>query len=248
MRRVRERFVTAERANNHDLDALLPLFEHASHDLRAATDDALQAAMAWLSAQNDSRWAFLSRNSAQESDRYAELQERVHVLERLIEEYGQDGRSAIVEPFRDFFDPETGKLRHLEKQDEGAEDGSSRLFAPGSLFTVLAASDNLVVYSAAVLSFSTQLATIAEKRRRNKVWWPTGLRKIGKLLAGKGPQTAGVLPDGDDPDRIHDVGDEEHENEDDETLVGERGEKSGKAKAAKKEKTVFERAFESSGA
>ncbi|GJN93345.1 hypothetical protein Rhopal_006398-T1 [Rhodotorula paludigena] len=246
MRRVRERFVTAERANNHDLDALLPLFEHASRDLRAATDDALQATMAWLSAQNDSRWAFLSRNSAHESDRLAELQERVQVLERLIEEYRQDGRSAIVEPFRDFFDPETGKLRHLEVQDEESEDGSFRLFAPGSLFTVLAASDNLVVYSAAVLSFSTQLATLAEKRRRNKVWWPTGLRKIGKLLAGRGPQTAGVLPDGDDPDRIHDVGDEEHENEDDETLVGERGEKSGKAKAAKKEKTVFERAFESS--
>ncbi|GAA5952078.1 hypothetical protein JCM10213_005355 [Rhodosporidiobolus nylandii] len=224
MQRARERFGAAEQRNNHDLRALLPIFETASSPLRTATDAALEGAMSWLIEQNNTRWGILSsrmRISPEEAERRLHVQqEKVAQLEAAIRAYRADGREALVEPFQDFFDPKTGKLlaRHPRDADGDTEDGGA-IFAPGSLFTLLSASDNLVVFAEAVLAFVKKAADLQQRRRQNKLWWPTGLRKIGKLLVGgkKGIKATG---EGEDPDTVEDVG-EEHDEE------GAAGEKSG---------------------
>ncbi|KPV71578.1 uncharacterized protein RHOBADRAFT_31005 [Rhodotorula graminis WP1] len=237
MQRVRERLGGAERQNKHDLGSLLPVFASASHDLREASDGALVAAMDWLTAQNDSRWRYVSRGKAQEADRFADLQAQVERLEREIDLYRSERRKAVLEPFADFFDPHTGHLRPF------AERGPDKLFAPGSLFTILAASDNLTQYSTAVLSFSSHLSALAERRRTNHLWLPSGLRRVGNLVKGRhGESGPTALGDGEDPDSVPDVGDESDEEEDHPVL--QKKEQKRKKNKDDKPKTRFEEVME----
>lgn len=241
MQRMRERLGGAERQNKHDLGSLLPVFASASHDLRSASDGALVAAMDWLTAQNDSRWRYVSRGKAQEADRFADLQTQVERLEREIDTYRSERRKAVLEPFADFFDPSTGKLRPF------AERGPDKLFAPGSLFTILAASDNLTQYSLAVLSFSSHLSSLAERRRTNHLWLPSGLRKIGNLVKGRhGESGPSALGDGEDPDSVADVGDESDEEEDHPVLHKKKKKEEKRGKKEGKPKTRFEQVMEKS--
>ncbi|GAA5854342.1 hypothetical protein JCM9279_004726 [Rhodotorula babjevae] len=241
MQRMRERLGGAERHNKHDLASLLPVFASASHDLRESSDAALVAAMDWLTAQNDSRWRYVSRGKAQEADRFADLQAQVERLEREIDVYRSERRKVVLEPFADFFDPATGKLRPF------AERGPDKLFAPGSLFTILAASDNLTQYSIAVLSFSSHLSSLAERRRTNHLWLPSGLRKIGHLVKGRhGESGPSALGDGEDPDSVADVGDESDEDEEHPVLQKKKKEKKKRGKKDDKPMTRFEQVMEKS--
>lgn len=88
----------------------------------------------------------------------------------------------------------------------------------------------MVCYSEAVLSFAQQISQLQDHRKKNKLWFPTGLRKIGNLLkGGKGNSFAG---DQENPDQLEDVAD------DDATEVS-KGE-SDKDRAAAADKAVQE--------
>ncbi|GAA5916520.1 hypothetical protein JCM6882_003571 [Rhodosporidiobolus microsporus] len=234
MQRVRERMTTAERTNQHDLGSLLPLLERASSDLRGASDSALEGVMDWLISRNNSRWGFSrasSRAAAEQDESSARQKEQVAFLEAAIAAYRTDGRRAVVAPFRDFFDPATGELVPPHERSKDAT------FSPGSLFTLLAASDNLVVFAEAVLALAKRVAELDEKRRVNRVWWPTGLRKIGKLVTGGGQTRDKAVGDGENPDRIEVVGAEEEESEEEEEEGGKkkRARKTKKGKGKKEE-------------
>lgn len=213
MQRMRKTLKTAERENQHDLATLLPIFAEASEEMRAANDAALLSAMDWLTTQNEGRWSWIWRRGApkrEEEECMAALERQIVHLENDLREYRSKRRHAIVEPFRDFFDPSTGLLRPIGERGD-ATSGTGRLFAPGSLFTILSASDNLVQYSEAVAAFVRDVRGLAQQRRRNKLWFPTGLRRLGKLIRGKSP-TTNVVPDGDDPDHLQDLDDSDDES------------------------------------
>ena len=145
-------------------------------------------------------------------------------------------------------DPETGVLlSQTERRKRGGYSARERLFAPGSLFTVLSAADTLVLYSQSVLKFTRRLLNLAQQRRRSKLWFPTGLRKIGHLLAGhhRGT-TSGVdfAAGGEDPDRVDEepVDDDDASSDEatlssrrDRTAAGEK-EKSSSSLSGKKSK------------
>ncbi|GAA5844609.1 hypothetical protein JCM11251_002242 [Rhodosporidiobolus azoricus] len=222
MSRVRERFISAEKNNQHDLGSLLPLFETASSDLRHACDTALEGVMEWLISRNNSRW-LSSRGHAEEIS--GRQKQQVRQLEAALEAYRSEGRKALVAPFRDLFDLKSGEL--LPPQSR------SSIFSPGSLFTVLAASDNFVVYAEAVLALAKKAEDLDGRRQVNKVWWPTGLRKIGKLMTG-GKGTDKALSDGENPDRIDEIGGAE--DSDDEDEGADKKQKKAQRKKGKKEK------------
>ncbi|GAA5980157.1 hypothetical protein JCM11641_006931 [Rhodosporidiobolus odoratus] len=236
MRRTRERFTRAEQVNNHDLGSLLPIFRQASSELRHATDSALEGAMIWLVEQNSMRWSgFLPFRFRAPQDRAeqrtAEQKTKMDRLEAVLEQYRTDGRQALIGPFVGLFDPVTGQLlatvahpRDLPKPVVNDDSSPTLAFAPGSLFTLLAASDNLVVFAQAVLAFGKKVGELQEKRRENRVWWPTGLRKVGNLLLVKGNGEGGgkINGDGEDPDRVEIVPDGAGK--------GEQGDKGKEAK------------------
>ena len=132
----------------------------------------------------------------------------------------------IFQPFAEFFDPKTGRLL--------PEVARSFTFSPNTLFTLLAASDNLLCYIEAVLAFARQIAYLQDHRQRNKVWFPTGLRKIGNLIkGGKGDAAAG---DGENPDQLEDVADDETDSSSTTAVAG----KTDKEQDAAAKKAVEE--------
>lgn len=247
---MRNRLHEAEVHNQHDFTTLLKLFAEVSSDMRRADDTAIASAMDWLIAQNNARWAWIYSKKARtdEEARLADLERAVDSLEVEIEAFRSRHRLQIVEPSRDFFDPETGVLlSQTERRKRGGYSARERLFAPGSLFTVLSAADTLVLYSQSVLKFTRRLLNLAQQRRRSKLWFPTGLRKIGHLLAGhhRGT-TSGVdfAAGGEDPDRVDEepVDDDDASSDEatlssrrDRTAAGEK-EKSSSSLSGKKSK------------
>ncbi|GAA6043841.1 hypothetical protein JCM8097_007230 [Rhodosporidiobolus ruineniae] len=238
MRQARSRLTHAELANGHDLASLLPILDTASASVREAGDRALESSMRWLVQQNAARWDGLFptrwKTSPDADPRNEERdREQIAALEAELKTYRSEGRQAIVEPFRDFFDPKTGKLRVQHPRDAPSSTKDSPTFAPGSLFTLLSASDNLVVYLEAVLAFVKRVDDLRAKRTRNKLWFPTGVRKIGKLLKG-GKGTNKVMGDGENPDTVEEVGDE---SDDESTLADAESGAVEKEKKGKKGKT-----------
>ncbi|KWU42289.1 hypothetical protein RHOSPDRAFT_36164 [Rhodotorula sp. JG-1b] len=236
---MRNKLHEAEVHNQHDFATLLKLFAEVSSDMRHADDAAIACAMDWLIVQNNARWAWVysKKARADEEAHLAELERAVDSLEAEIEAFRSRHRVQIVEPFRDFFDSETGiLLSQAERRKRGGYSARERLFAPGSLFTVLSASDTLVMYSQSVLKFTRKLLTLARQRRKSRLWFPTGLRKIGHLLAGHHRGTSpGVdfTAGGEDPDRVdEELVDDDDDSSDDATLSSRRD----RAGAVEKEK------------
>lgn len=197
MERVRNKIHAAEQTHNHSLATLLPFLSIASAPLRAAAEAALLGTMEWLTRTSASRWRRQPKPDVVEEE-YEAQKARVAALSDALKAYRSTGRQALVAPFADFFDPATGKLL------------PNAHFSPASLFLVLSASDNLVVYAVSLLAFVSEVNDLEGRRRVNKLWWPTGVRKIGNLLKG-GKRGGGVTGDGDNPDKIELVGEEEEE-------------------------------------
>ncbi|KAI5476687.1 hypothetical protein MNV49_007401 [Pseudohyphozyma bogoriensis] len=208
MHRLRSRIIQSEATHSHDLGSLLPILESASAPLRTAGDDALLGAMTWLAETNKARWHKVDAKKVEED--YQVQKKRIDVLETALEEYRATGRQKLYEPFKDRFD-EKGELLPVEN-------GEQLNFSPSSLFLCFTASHQLVKYAEGLLSFLRTLSELEHKRRVNKVWWSTGLRKVGHLVRGK--KGAGVTPgEAINPSEVEVVGD--GEEADAKTLVDE---------------------------
>ncbi|SCZ97335.1 BZ3500_MvSof-1268-A1-R1_Chr4-2g07145 [Microbotryum saponariae] len=189
LNQLRSNISAAEDKHAHSIATLLPRFANAVDPLLIAMDEALLGAMTWLSVANTSRWKRF--RSDQVAADYEAQRERVAALERAMEEYRTTRRLEIFAPFQKFFDLETGRPR------------SELKFSPISLMQVLSASDALVGYATTILNLVARLSELENKRRVNKLWMPTGLRKIGKLAFSRHrSQIDGVTGDGDDPDQV----------------------------------------------
>lgn len=202
MRRMDEKVEAAESRHRHSLEHLLPLLEHTSSPLRSSIDGALLGSMQWLMDGNTTRW---SRQPAAEDieTRVQAQRAKVDALEAELEAYKSTGRKGLLRPFADFFDSETGKIKEVTRDELH--------FSPASLFVILSASENLVLFAETILLLTRQLSDLEDHRRAPKLWWPTGLRKIGNLLKG-GKRSSNGVGDGDDPDQLTLVDDDDDED------------------------------------
>ncbi|GAA6063210.1 hypothetical protein JCM10212_006843 [Sporobolomyces blumeae] len=226
MRRFRRRFDAVEAKYRHDLPSLLPVFESASLDLRTACDDALLASMTWLTSQNHARWKGQPKADKVEAER-SEQRARVAKLESELERYRREKRHELLEPFADFFDPKTGRLR--------SEASDSLAFSPNTLLTLMAASDNFLCYADALLDLVRRVAELQDRRTRNKLWFPTKIRKIGNLLKGGHGQGNTFAGDRDDPEEIE----VEDEDEDDSEHDAKKSDKEKEKQARRRVEEVM---------
>lgn len=208
-RDVRRKLRETERQQGHDSATLLALLNDASTDVRHADDATLAALSRWLIAQNDARWAWIFSRQARHAEEksLAELDVKVQHLESSLLAYRQEQRLRLLEPFREFFDPETGRALPLAERRRRADpDAPVRLFAPESLITVLAASDDVTTYSESVLDLARKFLDLGHRRRKSRLWLPTGLRRIGHLLTRRGHHASGadLINGGEDPDAVED--------------------------------------------
>lgn len=209
-RDLRRKLRETERQQGHDSATLLALLNDASTEVRHADDETLATLSRWLIAQNDARWAWIFSRKARHAEEksLAELDEKVQRLEAALLAYRQEHRLRLLEPFREFFDPETGRALPLaERRRRAGPDAPVRLFAPESLITVLAASDDVTTYSESVLDLARKFLDLGHRRRKSRLWLPTGLRRIGHLLTRRGHHASGadLINGSEDPDAVEDT-------------------------------------------
>lgn len=203
--------MTAAEKDHHSLGHLLPILAASSAALHSRTDEALIGSMEWLIRTNSARWFGQGKPEAIEQN-VSVQKARISALEEELAAFRNQGRLKVCAPFKGFFDPATGVLL------PGARP------SPASLYVVLAASTNLILYCESVLDLVKHVSDLEDRRRISKLWWPSGLRKIGNLLKGSG-KGDNVLGEETDPDTITLV---DHDHDDDEGNRSDGSEKKEK--------------------
>ncbi|KAJ8703361.1 hypothetical protein PTI98_001988 [Pleurotus ostreatus] len=197
---LRRRMREHEQRHGHDLDSLVPILEHASVGLRSACDDVLREIIAWFDICNSRRWRSLffdmiGRGQTDEDIR-KKHEDLVALLERLTAEIGSfqnEGRGKLIEPYKQFFDVETGKLKETAKHIPTSEKFTSR-----SLFLCFVFCDTLVVFSERLARVMSLIIDLDRKRPKVRLWAPSGFGKIGRKLmktrAYEGEDIKSVVP------------------------------------------------------
>lgn len=118
--------------HGHSLDSLVPILESVSVGLRSACDDVLRELIAWFDVCNSRRWRSLFFDLLGRGQTVEDFQRRhkelVMLLSRLEQEVKafQEGRAKLIEPYKQFFDVETGKLKETTKHLPTTEKFTSR--------------------------------------------------------------------------------------------------------------------------
>jgi hypothetical protein len=144
-----------ELGNSLRLVDLVPLLREATFELRSAASDALSSVSHTVNFVNTTRW----RNTA---DALIEQEHRLDTAaERLREtlaEFKTTGRLRLLKPFEPHLGTERAPLR--------------------GLYVCYVFSTSIVVVSEAILTVAETLRKICNKRRKNRLWAPKGLRQL----------------------------------------------------------------------
>ncbi|KAJ8703362.1 hypothetical protein PTI98_001989 [Pleurotus ostreatus] len=185
-----------ETRHGHSLDSLVPILESVSVGLRSACDDVLRELIGWFDVCNSRRWRSLFFDLLGRGQTVEDFQRRhkelVMLLSRLEQEIKvfQEGRVKLIEPYKQFFDVETGKLKETTKHLPTTEKFTSR-----SLFLCFVFCDTLLVFSDRLSRVMRLVVDLDQKRSKVRMWAPSGFGKIGrKLMRSKGDDVKGVVP------------------------------------------------------
>ncbi|KAG5220608.1 membrane protein [Salix suchowensis] len=197
---LRRRMREHEQRHGHDLDSLVPILEHASAGLRSACDDVLREIIAWFDICNSRRWRSLFFDMIGRGQTDEDIRKKheglVALLEGLTAEmraFQNEGRGKLIEPYKHFFDVETGKLKETAKHIPTSEKFTSR-----SLFLCFVFCDTLVVFSECLTRVMNLIIDLDRKRPKVRLWAPSSFGKIGRKLmktrAYEGEDIKGVVP------------------------------------------------------
>ncbi|KAF7437434.1 hypothetical protein PC9H_004273 [Pleurotus ostreatus] len=138
------------------------------------------------------RLTWLRREIREHETRHGHsLDSLVPILESVSEiKVFQEGRVKLIEPYKQFFDVETGKLKETTKHLPTTEKFTSR-----SLFLCFVFCDTLLVFSDRLSRVMRLVVDLDQKRSKVRMWAPSGFGKIGrKLMRSKGDDVKGVVP------------------------------------------------------
>lgn len=226
-----------EQSSNRTVNRLLPILQQSSARLRTACHGGLQGGIEWLEWTNTHRWsrgnkAYPEGESIQEG-----LQKRRLAIEELrdaLEEFRNVEHIKLLEPFRELFDPETGDFK---EHPDNLSDADAFRLSSRSLFTSFVFVTNLISYSTTLIDFLQTLLEVEARSPKNKMQWPTALRKIAKIAMSRGGSTMNPLEIGTqdvDAESDRDSDDEDDGASSTRTLVED---KQNKAKEQKRQKT-----------
>ncbi|KAJ9113890.1 hypothetical protein QFC19_000084 [Naganishia cerealis] len=179
-----------EKAGSHTIDQLLPILEQSSARLRAACQGGLAGGIQWLEWTNTHRWHRGKKAYPKDEDVQQGLTKRKAAIEELqaaLEDFRNVEHIKLLEPFRDMFDPETGDYKD---HPDNLSDADAFRFSTRSLFTSFVFVTNLISYSTTLIDFLQTLLEVEARSPRNKVQWPTALRKIVKIAMDRGGGSA----------------------------------------------------------
>ncbi|KAG9080501.1 hypothetical protein FRC06_006502 [Ceratobasidium sp. 370] len=164
---VRGHVTALEIAQHTHITEIIPVVYAATADLRKALSKALETTAAAVRDINSRRYKSVK------SEPLENLYSAQEALRTTLGEYRDSRRAAIIQPLADAVDAASGQVL-----DEHGRPTVS--FRP--LFVCFVLESNLCWTADAVLVVVGVMVRAMEERKRNRLWAPTGLRKIGNLL------------------------------------------------------------------
>ncbi|KAF9074230.1 hypothetical protein BDP27DRAFT_1317519 [Rhodocollybia butyracea] len=194
-------FEASHKLGIHDI---FPLIDSATADLRNAIVNGVAAVRKNLDNINRHRW---TKNPEVDGKLIKELDRAYDVLTAALREFTKNESDAkrmqILGPFLSLLeekDKDGGGVRMTKAEQEG--------LPFRSLFIAFVLGTNLVSLSESILKTMDIVQTTIAKRKRNRLWAPKGLRKIGNMIMGR-------VEGGEDENAAAAVGDDQARTEED---------------------------------
>lgn len=156
----------------------MPVLKDCSEHLRQACVQAVGATQAYLNHINTRRWT----GKDIEKELSEALDEAQTNLQMALKRFKDDDRLALLKPFQHLLD--SVKTR-----------SDADVLPLRSLYACYVFAANLILTSESTSSLVNFVQITASKRRKNRVWAPTGLRAIAKLFTVKGDNADNVFGD-----------------------------------------------------
>lgn len=167
---VRDHITALEAAQHTQIEELVPVLRTATAELRAALSKGLESVSGAIRDVNERRYKSIRREPL---DALRTAREN---LATTLATYKSTTRVSIVKPLADAFEAASGHMLD--------EDGKRAVsFRP--LFTCFVFESNLCWTVDAVLALMDVLLNLMQERTKNRLWAPTGLRKLGSALFGQ---------------------------------------------------------------
>ncbi|KAF8880565.1 hypothetical protein BD779DRAFT_1548971 [Infundibulicybe gibba] len=172
LRQVHQHNSVIEKTHNLRTQDMLPIIREATAPLRAACVRCLDAIQKNVQHVNSRRW----KNNAKLD---------VEQLQDALAAFNTTQRLSLVEPFMPLF-----KAAHTKAERDALP---VRTLYVGYVFGA-----NMISISGAIIQFAEKVSSITAHRQRNRLWAPTGLRNLWKLLAKRGDEMDGGVAFGDE--------------------------------------------------
>jgi hypothetical protein len=156
-----QRNEASERENSLRLVDLLPLLREATAELRSAASNALNAITGMINFVNTTRHCWHSTAHAL-SEQERELDSAAERLRGALVDFKENGRLRLLEPFEPHLGTLTAPMR--------------------GLYVCYVFSASIVVVSEAVLAVMDTVRQTTNKRKKNRLWAPKGLRQLVHAL------------------------------------------------------------------
>lgn len=169
--------------HNHpsrSLDALVPILNESSADLRQASTKALKDISQWLTLVNHTRWKKVPADAPPLSQR----EENLENVKRALEAFRASKQFDVLEPYREFFDPITGEIK-----PEALE---SYRYLTRDLFRVYVLTSNLINFTLSLVTFLSLLLEIEKANPKSKIQLPNKFAKM--LLKNANDKSGGGNP------------------------------------------------------
>ncbi|ADV25553.1 Conserved hypothetical protein [Cryptococcus gattii WM276] len=174
-----------ERLEEHNhpsrsLDALVPILNESSADLRQASTKALKDISQWLTLVNHTRWKKVPADAPPLSQR----EENLENVKRALEAFRASKQFDVLEPYREFFDPITGEIK-----PEALE---SYRYLTRDLFRVYVLTSNLINFTLSLVTFLSLVLEIEKANPKSKIQLPNKFAKM--LLKNANDKSGGGNP------------------------------------------------------
>ncbi|WVR05967.1 hypothetical protein IAU60_002995 [Kwoniella sp. DSM 27419] len=210
----------------HSLAGLLPILADSTADLRAACSKSLDDVSDWLLLVNHTRWKKKPASAPPIAEREANLQ----AVRATLDEFRQGKHFAVLEPYKEYFDPSTGKLypHQLEKHRSASRD----------LFRCFVFTSTLIGFALTLIELLELLLEIERANPKSRIQLPKAFAKSAVKTANE--KSAGnpldLGSDGSTTDVHEGVQPDEHDDDHSSTSTAVEKEKGKNKKEEKKQK------------
>ncbi|KAI1798167.1 hypothetical protein LXA43DRAFT_979068 [Ganoderma leucocontextum] len=168
LRQFRERNTAAEAQYHVRLVDVLPNIREATAGVRTAGVDVLDALQKLIVSVNTKRYR---RSHADQDALLLELDKALTALRDALEDFKNDRRFVLLQPFRALLDRANAEeMKNIPLR---------------SLHISFVFTSNLVSTCSSIISLAECVSSTAAKRPKARLWIPTGLRTIGKMLGSR---------------------------------------------------------------